>query len=156
MPSPPQEPPRAASPLFLTEPELRRGIELLLFGYGGLVRTVDPVLADYRIGRAHQRALYVVARRPGLTVGTLLALLGVTKQSLGKTLRELMARGLIEQRAGSPDRRQRLLRLTTAGAALEQRLFEQLGARMAEAYSSAGQDAVGGFWAVLEGLVPSG
>ena len=44
MAAPPNEPLRAASPLFLTEPEIRRGIELLFFGYGQLTRAVDITL----------------------------------------------------------------------------------------------------------------
>jgi DNA-binding MarR family transcriptional regulator len=147
-------PPRAASPLFLTEPEIRRGIELLHHGYAQLMRGADARLAQESLGRAHQRALYWIARRPGLTVGDLLVLLGVTKQSLGRTVDELKARALIEVRPGDRDRRQRLLRTTEIGAALERELFAGLSARLADAYSSAGQEAVGGFWAVLEGLAP--
>lgn len=144
-----------ASPLFLTEPEIRRGIELLFFGYGQLTRAVDAALAEHGLGRAHQRALYFIARRPNLSIGELLALLAITKQSLGRVLADLGARGLVESRPGDRDRRQRLLRLTAEGVAVESRLFEALGARMAQAYSHAGQAAVGGFWAVLEGLVPA-
>lgn len=145
---------RAASPLFLTEPEIRRGIELLYFGYSHLTRAIDASLAEQELGRAHQRALYFIARRPGLPVGELLALLAITKQSLGRVLTDLTARGLVETRAGDRDRRQKLLRLTTEGAALERELYTALSGKLAAAYSSAGQDAVGGFWAVLEGLIP--
>lgn len=148
-------PPRAASPLFLTEPEIRRGIELMHFGHAALMRVVDARLVEYGFGRAHQRALYFIARRPGLTVGDLLGVLGVTKQSLGRTIDELKLRDLIEVRHGDRDRRQRLLRLTARGTALERALFDALSSAMAEAYSCAGQEAVGGFWAVLEGLVPA-
>lgn len=144
----------SASPLFLTEPELRRGIELLHFGYSHLTRSLDAVLAPAGLGRAHQRALYFVARRPDLSIGELLRLLAVTKQSLGRVVTDLTERGLIETRPGREDRRQRLLRLTEAGAALETELFRRLAAALGQAYASAGQDAVGGFWAVLEGLVP--
>jgi DNA-binding MarR family transcriptional regulator len=151
---PPPETSRAASPLFLTEPEIRRGIELMHHGYARLMRAADERLAEAGLGRAHQRALYFIAARPGLTVGALLALLGVTKQSLGRTVDELKARGLIEVRSGERDRRQRLLHTTPAGAALERELFAALSTRLAEAYSRAGQEAVGGFWAVLEGLAP--
>jgi len=148
----PAEPPRAASPLFLTEPEIRRGIELLFFGFGGLMRSVDTSLAEAGLGRAHQRALYFIARHPNLTVTELLRLLGITKQSLSRVLGELVARGMVETRVGDRDRRQRLVRLTSEGAAFERRLYDLLAARLANAYSSAGQGAVGGFWAVLEGL----
>jgi len=154
MAGPTTDPARAASPLFLTEPEIRRGIELLYFGYSHLTRAVDASLAEQGLGRAHQRALYFIARRPGLPVGDLLALLAITKQSLGRVLTDLTARRLVEARAGERDRRQKLLRLTADGAALERDLYSALSAKLAAAYSIAGQDAVGGFWAVLEGLIP--
>ena len=144
-----------ASPLFLREPEIRRGIELLYFGYSHLTRAIDADLATQGLGRAHHRALYFIARQPDLTVSELLALLGITKQSLGRVLGELSDRGLVQSRSGERDRRQRLLRLTDAGRELETRLFDGLREKLGAAYVSAGQDAVGGFWAVLEGLIPA-
>ncbi|MBX3595764.1 MarR family transcriptional regulator [Sphingomonas sp.] len=143
-----------ASPLFLREAEIRRGVELLYFGYSHLTRSIDETLAAQGLGRAHHRALYFIARQPDLKVGELIALLAITKQSLGRVLADLTERGLIETRPGAQDRRQRLLRLTDEGRALEATLFEALRDKLADAYSSAGQGAVGGFWAVLEGLIP--
>src|ERR1044071_6986140 len=145
--------PIPASPLFLREPEIRRGIELLYFGYAHLTRSIDAGLAKQGLGRAHHRALYFIARKPDLSVSELLGLLAITKQSLGRVLGELSERGLVETRTGDRDRRQRLLRLADRGAALEGELFDMLRERMSAAYSSAGQGAVGGFWAVLEGLI---
>jgi DNA-binding MarR family transcriptional regulator len=143
-----------ASPLFLREDEIRRGIELLYFGYSAMIRGADAILEAQGLGRAHHRALYFIARRPGLSVGELLSLLGITKQSLGRVLTDLTARELVEQRIGMVDRRQRLLLLTPSGSALESRLFTELERSMARAYGEAGQQAVTGFWAVLMGLVP--
>mgnify|MGYP001358310696 CR=1 FL=1 len=51
-------------------------------------------------------------------------------------------------------RRQRRLFLTDTGRTFEHELFDLLRQRMAEAYAEAGQQAVGGFWAVLRGLLP--
>lgn len=144
----------AASALFLREPEIRRGVELLYFGYSHLTRTVDDQLAAQGLGRAHHRALYFVARQPDLTVSTLLKLLNITKQSLGRVLNDLVERGLIDSRPGAADRRQRLLRLTSDGVALEAQLFEGLREKLSGAYAQAGQAAVTGFWQVLEGLIP--
>lgn len=144
----------AASPLFLREAEIRRGVELLYFGYSHLTRAIDDELAAQGLGRAHHRALYFIARQPDLTVSELLALLAITKQSLGRVLNELTARDLVETRTGKTDRRQKLLRLTNDGAALEVRLFEGLRERLSDAYGKAGQAAVTGFWQVLEGLIP--
>jgi len=142
-----------ASPLFLREAEIRRGVELLFFGYSHLTRAIDDELAAHGLGRAHHRALYFIARQPGLTVSELLRLLAITKQSLGRVLNDLTARGFVETRTGEHDRRQKLLRLTEDGAVLEAQLFDGLRARLATAYGKAGQSAVTGFWQVLEGLI---
>ena len=144
----------SASPLFLREPELRRGLELRYFASTPLTRTIDRDLSRQGLGRAHHRALYFVGRKPDLTVSELLSLLAITKQSLGRVLNELCERQLVETRTGERDRRQRLLRLTDEGERLESALFEQARRRIADAYARAGQHAVSGFWAVLEGLIP--
>lgn len=143
----------AASPLFLREEEIRRGIELLNFGHAALAQAMDPVLDQHGLGRAHQRALYFIARRPDLSVSMLIRLLGITKQSLGRVVDELADRGFIEISPGLRDRRQRLLRLTPAGEAIESALFEAVRERVASAYSAAGQGSVTGFWRVLENLL---
>lgn len=148
------EPFRGASPLFLREPEIRRGVELLYFGYSHLYRGIDEGLATKGLGRAHHRSLYFIARQPDLTVSELIRLLGITKQSLGRVLGDLTERGLVETRTGRSDRRQRLLRLTPEGQALEAELFEALREKLSAAYAQAGQGSVAGFWKVLEGLIP--
>lgn len=142
----------AASPLFLREAEVRRGIELLYFGGSALVEAADAALAELGLGRAHHRALYLIGRNPGLTVGTLISELGITKQSLGRVMSELTARGLVAAEGHEDDGRKRLLRLTTEGKALEVRLFEPLRDVLARGYERAGQDAVTGMWRVMEGL----
>lgn len=144
----------AASPLFLREAEVRRGVELLYFGYTRLTRSIDEGLAKEGLGRAHHRALYFIARQPDLTISELLRILAITKQSLGRVLNDLAERGLVETRAGISDRRQKLLRLTKEGSLFEAQLFDALRANLASAYAAAGQDSVTGFWRVLEGLIP--
>ncbi len=143
-----------ASALYLREAEVRRGIEMLYFGHNHLMRRLDELLAKEGLGRAHQRALYFIARRPGLVISDLIALLGVTKQSLSRVLKDLETHGLIAFATGRSDRRQKEVRLTDAGEDLEARLFTELRKAMAAAYSDAGQDAVTGFWRVCEGLIP--
>ena len=145
---------QSASPLFLRESEIRRGIELLYFGNSHITRSIDRGLARQGLGRAHHRALYFIARKPDMPVSDLRALLAITKQSLGRVLNELIERELVETRPGERDRRQRLLRLTPSGVELEASLYDALRERLSAAYSQAGQGAVSGFWAVLEGLIP--
>lgn len=136
------------------EAGVRRGVELLYFGYSHLTRGIDEGLAKQGLGRAHHRSLYFIARFPDLTVGDLLRLLAITKQSLGRVLNDLIERGLVEARTGASDRRQKLLRLTPQGVALEASLFDGLRERLQPAYAQASDADILGFWRVLEGLVP--
>lgn len=109
-------------------PAERRGelrydlIELLFFAYRDFVGEADAVLADYGFGRAHHRVLHFVDRNPGLRVSDLLSILKITKQSLGRVLRQLVAEGFVEARAGATDRREKLLFTTERGAGLARRL----------------------------------
>ncbi|MFM6853983.1 MAG: MarR family winged helix-turn-helix transcriptional regulator [Sphingopyxis sp.] len=146
----------AASPLFLREAEVQRGVALLLLGQSHLLRVIDGLLRDAGIGRAHYRMLGHVVAWQGLALGDLVELTGTTKQSLSRVARELCVRGLATVRAGTGDRRRREYRPTDAGVALNAALEGALQTAMADAYAGAGQDAVSGYWRVLEGLVPVG
>ena len=139
--------------LFLTDDQLRRGIEAMFFAYRAFTADPDLILADLDYGRAHHRALHFINRDPGLTVTALLAVLGVTKQSLNRVLRTLIADGLVENRVGRKDKRERHLFLTETGAALERELSEAQRGRMRAAYRNAGPQAVAGFRQVLEAMM---
>ncbi len=139
--------------LFLTDEQLRQGIEAMFFAYRGFTADPDRILATMAYGRAHHRALHFIARAPGTTVNNLLEILGVTKQSLNRVLRTLVEDGLVESKVGSADRRERHLYLTEAGAALEQRLSDAQRARMRAAFRQAGPQAVAGFRTVLEAMM---
>lgn len=139
--------------LFLTDEQLRQGIEAMFFAYRGFTADPDRILEKYGLGRAHHRAIHFIHRSPGTTVNNLLSILGVTKQSLNRVLRTLMDEALVEARIGTRDKRERNLFLTTKGAALEQELSEVQRERMRAAYREAGPDAVRGFRTVLEAMM---
>lgn len=141
------------NPLFLREEELRQAIEMLFFAYRDFTGEPDQILAQYGFGRAHHRVIYFVGCHPGITVGKLLGILAITKQSLSRVLGQLVAEGIIEQRPGERDRRQRLLRLTAKGEALERRLTETQRARISRAFRAAGAEAVEGFSTVLFNII---
>src|SRR5262249_50014259 len=109
-----------ASPLFLRDEDLRQGLDMLFFAWRDLAAEADPALEKEGLGRAHHRALYFIGRNLGLSVSDLMGILGITKQSLGRVLKELGAKGLVAQSVGSEDRRERRLALTEAGQALQQ------------------------------------
>lgn len=144
----------SASPLFLRGAEVERGIGLLLLGQSHLLRAIDPMLREAGIGRAHYRLLSHVARWPGLAMSDLILLSGVSKQALSRIARDLQGRELIRSDPGQRDRRRRELRPSAAGQELADAVSVALQRVMMEAYSGAGQDAVSGYWRVLEGLLP--
>jgi DNA-binding MarR family transcriptional regulator len=132
---------------------IRQGIELLFFAYRDFTAEPDEILVQYGFGRAHHRVVHFVGRHPQMTVGDLLGILRITKQSLNRVLGQLVRQGFIVQHRGAQDRRQRLLELTTSGRQLEHRLSELQRARVAAAYDKAGAQAVEGFRTVLLGII---
>ena len=137
-----------------TRPEDLLGLmELLFFAYRDFIAEPDAMLAELGFGRAHHRVLHFVGRHPGLRVSELLAILRITKQSLGRVLRELVDRGYVLQQEGATDRRQRLLRLTRKGEVLLRRLEAPQLERVRTALAQAGPEARQAFTRTLLALV---
>ena len=86
-------------------------------------------------------------------MNNLLAILGVTKQSLNRVLRQLIEEGLVLSTVGERDRRERNLRLTAAGEALEREMSALQQARVGRACADAGPEAVAGFREVLARII---
>jgi len=139
--------------LYLTDDQLRKGIEAMFFAYRGFTADPDKILDEQGYGRAHHRAIHFINRTPGLTVNNLLSILGVTKQSLNRVLRTLIEKDLVDSRVGKQDKRERRLYLTAAGKELEAKLSEAQSARMRNAFRQAGPQAVAGFRQVLEAMM---
>ncbi len=145
--------PAGSNLLFLREEQMRLAQDMLFFAYRDFTGAADVILDELGLGRAHHRALHFIGRTPGMTVGDLLAILRITKQSLARVLTALIDQGYVAQLPGRSDRRQRLLSLTDAGQALERRLFERQRERLAAAYREAGGPAVEGFRRVMRGVM---
>jgi DNA-binding MarR family transcriptional regulator len=138
--------------LFLREEDLREALALLQEARRALERAVRPVLASHGLGRAHHRALFLVARHPNITVTALQERLGVSMQSLNRVTAALLRAGLLRQVPGAADRRERLLSLSDSGAAVEREVTERQRALVAESFRAAGGPAVEGFRRVLQEL----
>src|SRR4030088_2325566 len=122
--------------------DLRWGIiELLFFAYRDFVGDPDHVLEAFGFGRAHHRVVHFVHRYPGLKVADLLDVLRITKQSLGRVLKQLLDEGYIVQKAGDNDRRQRLLFATAKGEALVGKLAGLQTDRINRALGKIGPEA---------------
>lgn len=113
-------------------------IELLFFAYRDFVSDPDDALAKFNFGRAHHRVLHFVNRNPGMKVAELLDVLKITKQSLGRVLKQLIDQGYVLQKEGANDRRQRLLFVTPKGEGLALKLAALQSARIARALAELG------------------
>ncbi|MFA6264987.1 MAG: MarR family transcriptional regulator [Pseudolabrys sp.] len=113
-------------------------IELLFFAYRDFVGDPDEVLAKFAFGRAHHRVLHFVNRNPGMKVADLLDILNITKQSLGRVLKQLVDQGYVVQKEGEQDRRQRLLYVTPKGEALSLKLAQLQTERIERAFGELG------------------
>ncbi len=125
-------------------------IELLFFAYRDFVGDPDEVLAKLTFGRAHHRVIHFVNRNPGMKVAELLDMLRITKQSLGRVLKQLIDEGYVLQKEGAIDRRQRLLYVTPKGEALAMKLAGLQTERIARAiaeFGPGGHEAAGRFLA---------
>ncbi|MET0445281.1 MAG: MarR family transcriptional regulator [Pseudorhodoplanes sp.] len=116
-------------------------IELLFFAYRDFVGDADEALAKFGFGRAHHRVLHFVTRHPGMKVADLLEILNITKQSLGRVLKQLVDQGYVLQKEGESDRRQRLLYATPKGEALAMKLAGLQTERIAHALADIGPGA---------------
>jgi DNA-binding MarR family transcriptional regulator len=127
-------------------------IELLFFAYRDFVGDPDHVLAKLGFGRAHHRVLHFVNRNPGMKVADLLDILKITKQSLGRVLKQLVDQGYVVQKEGANDRRQRLLSVTAKGEALAMKLAGLQTERITRAladYGAGGHEAARKFLAAM-------
>src|SRR4030081_1628295 len=111
-------------------------IELLFFAYRDFIGDPDDVLAKFGFGRAHHRVLHFINRNPGMKVAELLDTLKITKQSLGRVLKQLIDQGYVLQKEGASDRRQRLLYVTPKGEARAMKLAALQSGRIARALSA--------------------
>lgn len=122
------------------EPDLYWYVEAFFFAYRSFTGDPDRILDEIGFGRAHHRVLHFVHRYPGLRVADLLDILQITKQSLGRVLRELIRNGYVTQRSGETDRRERHLYVTESGAALARRLAEPQIEKLKSALASLGEE----------------
>ena len=128
-------------------------IELLFFAYRDFIGDPDDVLAKLGFGRAHHRVLHFVNRNPGMKVAELLDILKITKQSLGRVLKQLIDEGYVVQKEGANDRRQRLLYVTAKGETLAMKLAGLQTARIARVLSQLGPNAHDGARRFLTAMI---
>jgi len=135
-----ERPGAGATPGLSTEP-VWDIIELLFFAYRDFVGDPDEVLLKLGFGRAHHRVLHFGNLYARIAVDDLLDILNITKQSLGRVLKQLVDQGYVSQKEGAQDRRQRLLYVTAKGETLALKLANLQTQRIKRAFGELGPNA---------------
>src|SRR5207253_66068 len=110
----------------------------------------DAYLAKQGLSRPHHRILYVVARRPDIAIGSLIEILGVSKQALNRPLNLLLERKLLISQRSPEQHRSKLLRLTGAGQRIERRASDHERKVLREAFDRVGAPGAAAWMAVME------
>ncbi|MDN0081847.1 MarR family winged helix-turn-helix transcriptional regulator [Crenobacter sp. SG2305] len=118
-----------------SDADLRTAMEAFFQAYRAFTAKPDQMLAERGLARVHHRILFFVALYPGLSVKSLLAALGVSKQAIHAPLRQLVELQLVETRIASHDKRVRELWLTDAGAELELALHREQARLLRDAFA---------------------
>jgi DNA-binding MarR family transcriptional regulator len=132
--------------------DLDAALELMYYGWRGMTLEADEYLAKQGLSRPHHRILYVVARRPDIAIGSLLEVLGISKQALNRPLNLLLERKLVMSKRSPEQHRSKLLRLTAAGQRIEQRASDHERKVMREAFDRAGASGAAAWMAVMEAI----
>ena len=130
--------------------ELDAALELMYYGWRGMTLAADQYLATLGLSRAHHRILYVVARQPDISIGTLTETLGISKQALNRPLSQLLQRKLLAARRSPEQHRSKLLQVTAEGRRVEQRASNHERKIMREAFDRVGAPGAAGWMAVME------
>lgn len=140
--------------LFLHEDKIRFMQDVFFFIHHEAQRSIEPLLKKNSLGLAHFRLLQFVCHYPGISVGELCLMLGVTKQSLHRVLREMFDTQHIDYQFIAQDRRKKTLFPTEKGKLLEEKLFNLQREQFVRAFREASHNTyIEGFQRILYGML---
>lgn len=147
--------PAAGGPrLYLREDELDLGVSLIFKAGDFLKAATEELRQHHQISWAEARCLCELLGHP-MPVLKLASELGLSKQTMLKTLDALQARALLTRSDDSRDGRRKIVNLTPEGTGVATELALAMRMRLAQAYRLAGSEAVAGCDKVLSTLTES-
>ena len=129
--------------------DLDAALELMYYGWRGMTLAADEYLESLGLSRPHHRILYVVARRPDISIGALIEVLGISKQALNRPLNLLLERDLLTSTRSAEQHRTKLLRLTAEGQRIEQRASGYERKVLRAAFDHVGESSAATWMAVM-------
>ncbi len=140
------------TPLFLSEKEIRKIIELMFFAYRDFTSEPDVLLEKINFGRAHHRVIYFVGKKEKITIKELLSILQITKQSLSRVLNQLVKEKYIILSIGE-DKRTKNLSLTQKGHKLENELSTIQIKKIKNILKNTNENNISGFKTLLYEMI---
>ena len=110
--------------LYLKDEQIKDFIQLLFYAYRETFSDPKEILSKKSFGPAHLRALNLIERNPGISLGEIMFKLKITKQSLNRVLRELLRVKMIKQIKDDDDTRRKNIYLDTEGKSFFNKVYE--------------------------------
>jgi DNA-binding MarR family transcriptional regulator len=139
--------------LYLKDEQIKDFIQLLFYAYRETFSDPKKLLSENSFGPAHLRALNLIERNPGTSLGELMFLLKVTKQSLNRVLRNLIESKMIKQIKDDEDSRKKNLFLDIKGQIFFNKIYETQKKRIFNALKNSEPDSVVKFKEVLNKII---
>ncbi|HMR32623.1 MAG TPA: MarR family transcriptional regulator [Geminicoccaceae bacterium] len=136
----------------MRDADLDRGLDLLLAVEREMAGRTAAALERHGLTAVDFRSLYLIGRRPGVTLAELARQTGISKQALSRQLQRLIDGGGLVREAVPGDRRKQRLRLTDTAAASVEEVVALQRRMLRAAFKRAGAEAVEGFGRVLAAL----
>ena len=140
------------TPIFLSDKEIRKIIELIFFSYKEFTAGPDEILEKINFGRAHHRVIYFVGKQKQITIRDLLSILKITKQSLSRVLNQLVKSKYILVSTGQ-DKRTKNLCLTKKGLELEAQLSNIQINKIKNIIKNSNETDINGFKKILYSMI---
>ena len=139
--------------LYLKDTQLKKLIERLFTSYRQSFADAKKSLDKYFIGIAHHKVLHLLSMYKGITISELLKKLKITKQSLNRVLKDLIALEVIIFEKDQQDTRVKHIFLNDKGEKIFEEVFLVQKRRIYNALLNSSSDQVLNFDNVLKKII---
>ena len=139
--------------LYLKDEQIKDFIQLLFYAYRETFSDPKEVLTKKFFGPAHLRAINLIERNPGISLGELMFKLKVTKQSLNRVLKDLIKLEVIVFKKNDQDTRIKHIFLNQKGKKIFSEIFEIQKKRIYKALLNSNSEEVINFDNVLKKII---
>ena len=139
--------------LYLKDEQIKEFIQLLYYAYRETFSDPKDILSKKFFGPAHLRALNLIERNQGISLGELIYKLKITKQSLNRVLRDLIETKMIKQKKDENDTRKKGLYLDKEGKVFFESVYKIQKRRIFNALKNSEAESVVKFKEVLKKII---